>query len=205
MTSLYGSTAMPKQVFGEGALLDVFYKTMKANAPAAWELNEAFLAMWDPDAHMNSWVLPDNFHVHIKVMNQVKESVNFLNKPYDVFYNVNEPTAEGRSLGANSIHSVDGMIVRELTRRCDYDPILVDQIKWILDHANHLSSLSHTLTENDKMVRILWNHYTDTGYLSARILQHLNMDNVSYVDPEVVRSLIDSLPEKPFKVVSIHD
>ena len=100
MTSYYGSTAMPKRVFGEGKLLDVFYETMRRRSPAAWELNEAFLAMWDPEAFVNSWILPDNFHVHVKVMSQVRETVHFLNAPYDVYYNVNAPMTEGRSLGA---------------------------------------------------------------------------------------------------------
>src|SRR5690606_19590575 len=122
MTSLYGSTAVPKRVFGEGNLLDVFYFVMENIAPAAWVLNQAFLAIWDPGALSNDWVLPENFHVHIKVMDQVKERVHFLNQPFDVFYKVNRPMSDGRSLGANTIHSIDGMIVREITRRCDYDP-----------------------------------------------------------------------------------
>lgn len=204
MTSLYGSKAMPKQVFGEGRLLDVFYGTMRQMAPAAWELNEAFLAMWDPEADVNSWILPDNFHVHVKVMSQVKDTVHFLNQPFDVFYSVNAPIAEGRSLGANTIHSVDGMIVRELTRRCDYDPKRIVQVLQILDGVSVGTDAAKA--DDEKMVQILWDHYRDSGYLSARILDHLDGDNIVHVeDPSVVRALINSLPEKPFKVVSIHD
>jgi len=202
MTSLYGSTAMPKRVFGEGALLDTFYATMKKNAPAAWELNEAFLAMWDPTVTEHNWVLPDNFHVRIKVMNQKKETVHFLNQPFDVFYKVNEPVEEGRSLGANCIHSIDGMIVRELTRRCSYNPETVARLKMMLDVDWHGTNEE---TDDDKLVMALWDHYSATGYLSARIIEHLNPDNVGHVDPVVIWDLLDSLPEKPFKVVSIHD
>lgn len=100
MTSLYGSTAMPRQVFGEGELLRTFYDTMHRLAPGAWELNEAFLTMWDDNATENSWVLPDNFHANIKVMDQVRDTVHFLNQPFDVFYKVNKPVRQGRSLGA---------------------------------------------------------------------------------------------------------
>ena len=203
MTSLYGSKAMPKQVFGEGRLLDVFYDVMRRVAPAAWELNEAFLAMWDPEAHENSWVLPDNFHVHVKVMSQVRETVHFLNAPYDVFYNVNAPIQEGRSLGANCIHSIDGMIVRELTRRCDYDPKRIVQIRQMLEGVSVGDDAPKA--EDDEMVRILWDRYNESGYLSARILDHLNVNNIVHVEPKVIAALLDSLPEKPFKVVSIHD
>src|SRR5690606_33720476 len=83
MTSFYGSTAQPKNVFGEGELLQVFYDTMKENAPGAWEINETMLAIWDPTALENSWVLPDNFHVKVKIMGQVKENVHFLNEPFE--------------------------------------------------------------------------------------------------------------------------
>lgn len=203
MTSLYGSTAVPKQVFGEGSLLDVFYATMVDLAPAAWELNETFLQIWDDDALINSWVLPDNFHVHVKVMAQVKSTVHFLNEPFDVFYKVNAPISGGRSLGANTIHSLDGMIVREITRRCDHDPKKVAAIRAILDKGNtHGTSQTR---ERDAMVITLWRHFKDTGYLSARILDYLDKDNIGHVSPKVIGELLNSLPDKPFKVVSIHD
>ena len=50
MTSFYGSTAQPKNIFGEGQLLDIFTETMEEGAPYAWELNQACLAIWNPDA-----------------------------------------------------------------------------------------------------------------------------------------------------------
>jgi hypothetical protein len=203
MTSLYGSTAVPRQVFGEGALLKTFYDTMHTLAPAAWELNEAFLAMWDNDAYENSWVLPDNFHVNIKVMNQVRETVHFQNQPFDVFYKINAPVKEGRSLGANTIHSIDGMIVREMTRRCDYKPEVVAKLRRIIDKGN--VSATSLVTKDDEMVVTLWQNFKKSGYLSARILDHVNLDNIGHIRTQDLTDLLDSLPNKPFKVISIHD
>lgn len=203
MTSLYGSTAIPRKVFGEGQLLKTFYDTMHALAPAAWELNEAFLAMWDNDAYENSWTLPDGFHIEIKVMNQVRETVHFQNQPFDVFYKINYPVKEGRSLGANTIHSIDGMIVREMTRRCDYKPKVVAAIRGIIDKGN--LSGTNFMTKDDKMVVALWQNFKKTGYLSARILDHINLDNIGHIRTKDLVTLLDSLPNKPFKVVSIHD
>jgi hypothetical protein len=202
MTSLYGSKAVPKRVFGEGILLDIFYQTMIDLAPAAWELNETFLAIWDPEATENSWVLPDNFHVNVKVMARVRETVHFLNEPFDVFYNVNAPISGGRSLGANTIHSLDGLIVREMTRRCDYDPNKVAAIRGIIEQGKRGT---RNQTENDQMVLILWEHFKLSGYLSARILDYLEADNIGHVSAKEILKLLDSLPDKPFKVVSIHD
>lgn len=203
MTSLYGSVAVPKEVFGEGAQLKIFYEVMSEVAPAAWELNEAFLNMWNPEALSHDWVLPDNFHVHIKVMANVKETVQFMNEPYDTYYMVNQPTEEGRSLGANCIHSIDGMIVREITRRCSYSVDKVLEIAGFLDAV--IVGKHHQKDEDSKMVSRLWKHYEECGYLSARILDHLQAHNVDLVDRKVIWELIESLPEKPFTVIAVHD
>ena len=203
MTAFYNSVAVPKQIFGEGKLLQIFFETLATRCPAAWELNEAYLDIWNPEALRHSWVLPDNFHVHVKVMDQVKETVHFLNEPFDVFKKVNQPTEEGRSLGANTTHSLDGMIVREMIRRCSYNPKKVAKVTDVLNaEAMHEHPIK---TEDDEMVQILWDHYGKSGYLSARILDHITADNVWLVDPIVVLRLIDSLPKKPFDLICVHD
>lgn len=201
MTALYGSTAVPKRVFGEGHVLEVFFRTMMEQAPGAWELNEAFLALWDPEATSNDWVMPDNFHVHVKVMDMVKTRIHFLNQPFDVFHKANQPVESGRSLGANMIHSVDGMVVREITRRCDHDVNQVEEVKAALK-AGLDPDFKHPKAA---MLRTLWEHYQQSGYLSARVLDYLTPKTAGLVDEAVIMELLDSLPEKPFKVVSIHD
>lgn len=55
------------------------------------------------------------------------------------------------------------------------------------------------------MVVTLWHHYMETGFLSARILDHLNEDNLGLVDQVEIRKLLKSLPAKPFQVLTIHD
>jgi hypothetical protein len=208
MTALYGSKAVPKKVFGEGNLLTVFYDTMSTLAPAAWELNEAMVTMWDSTTSCHSWVLPDNFHVHVKVMSQRAETVHFLEEPFEVYHHVNAPMDEGRSLGANTIHSVDGMVVREMTRRCDYDR---DRIDMVRDLCQDIVDGRYTPLQADEespdfqMCEILWDHYLQTGYLSARILDHVSLNTVRAVDAQVILELIESMPVKPFKVISIHD
>lgn len=204
MTSFYGSTAQPKNVFGEGLLLDIFYETMKEQAPGAWELNETMLALWNPEAYSNDWILPDNFHVHVKVMNTKKENVHFLNKPYEVSYTVNEPMEGGRSLGANMTHSVDGMIVREMTRRCMYDPKKIMYTLMVIEGKTKLYDAT-TRVQDHEMVELLWNHYQKSGFLSARILEHINPINMFLVDRVEIFDLINSLPKKPFNLISIHD
>jgi hypothetical protein len=205
MTSLYGSKAVPKEVFGKGELYQIFINTMKTTAPAAWELNEEFVAMWDPDALSNDWTLPDNFHVHVKVMGLVEENVLFLNQPFSVARRVNMPMESGRSLGANMVHSIDGFIVREMGRRCNYDPDWIYLVRKLLNDEMTLRFDPEESQEAHRMVGILWKHYEDSGYLSARILEYLDSDTLCLVNPQPIRELIDSLPAKPFNIIMIHD
>jgi hypothetical protein len=55
------------------------------------------------------------------------------------------------------------------------------------------------------MLMNLWNHYKASGYLSARILDYITAQNVDMIDRTPVIDLIESMPKRPFKVVSIHD
>lgn len=202
MTALYGSEATPKEVFGEGAQLMIFYDVMLEMAPGAWELNQYFLDIWDPTVLEHNWVMPDNFHVKVKVMNSEQETVHFLNDKYDTFYKKNAPKEKGRSLGANFTHSVDGMIVREITGRCMYDPQRVKDIRSMIA-ADRGSMIDDSA--DGKMVDTLWGHYMTTGFLSVRILKYLNWVNIDSVDRNVILDLINSLPKKPFQVVAVHD
>lgn len=202
MTALYGSTAVPKRVFGSGSLLATFISVMSEAAPAVWELNEAMLTCWDSTATSYNWVIPDNYHVNIKVIDRVEENVNFLNEPFVIHRKVNRPIAQGRSLGANTVHSLDGMVVREMARRCSYSPAKVAKVKEIA-----LSDFIPYVIEDEKtdMVRTLWAHYEATGYLSARILDYIEDYNIDLIEVDVLMELINSLPNKPFQIMAIHD
>ena len=204
MHSVYGSEASPKRVFGEGILLDVFKHTMSEMCPIVWELNKVFLDIWDSTVSSHDWVMPDNFHVHVKVMNKRKETVHFLNAPYEVFTKVNEPVKKGRSLGANTTHSIDAMVVREMTRRCDYNPETIKEVRrMVFTHFDVPMEVDENASS--LLVQQLWKNYEDSGYLSARILDYLNYDNFGLVDRSVILELIESLPPKPFKILAIHD
>lgn len=203
MTAFYGSEATPKKVFGEGELLAIFNETMEEGAPYAWELNQACLAIWDPEATSYDWVMPNNFHVHIKVMNQVTETVHFLDKPYDVHYTVQMAIEKGRSLCANMTHSVDGMVVSEMKSRCGFNEVKIRFLHMLCKSGDkgHKSTHRH----EDAMVQTLWGHYKDCGFLSVRILDYLDNDNIDLVDRKVIGELIRTLPAKPFEIISVHD
>lgn len=207
MTSLYNSEAIPKQVFGNGPLLTKFHETMEEECPAVWELNKFYKEMWDSTRATYSWVLPDNFHVHVKVVDHVSETVLFNGQHFDVVTKVHAPTAEGRSLSANTTHSIDGMIVREITRRCNYNQKRVDHVADLMLHPDMWNCPTELPTDEDtQLLLTLLERHDASGYLSARILDCIHYDNAHLVPcRELVIELIKSLPKKPFEVFSIHD
>ena len=202
MTAFYGSTARPKQVFGEGELLNIFYQTLESHAPGAWEINKTMLSIWDSKTLMHEWILPDNFHVKVKVMGQNKETVHFLNEPFEVIQEINRPVKDGRSLGANLVHSLDGMIVREMQNRCNYDQAHIYELERLI-HVRASGRSKHR--PKDALVQTLWSHYNESGFLSSRILQYLDIDNLGLVNLGVIAEMINDLPPKSFEVISIHD
>lgn len=105
MTSLYGSTAVPKKYFGTGDMLKAFYDTLEQEIPGAWSLNIGLKNLWQPNALSHDWVLPDNFHVHVKEMNMKRVNAHFLGQPTPIQVKVNQGAKEGLSLCPNVTHS----------------------------------------------------------------------------------------------------
>jgi len=213
MTALYSSTAVPKQVFGEGELLNHFHDTMTREAPGIWELNLAMNMLWQPDALKHEWTLPDNFHVKAKINDMETTQISFLERKYDVTTAVNRPMKEGRSLGANITHSVDGMIVREIGRRCNFQTslsrlelisVLEENLKQTKAFVNS-SGRKGFESLNEKMVKQLSQHYSESGFLSARIFDYIDAHSIVYAPQSALYDLFESLPARTFPVLMVHD
>ena len=199
MTSLYGSTATPEAVFGDH--IELFYSTMETMAPGAWDLNQGLQDLWEMfTASDYAWVLPDNFHAYIETKKSEHIPFTFLNTPYKMVKKIDGRPDFHKGLGPNMIHSVDGFIVREMFRRCSYDFRVIQRVKDLL-----AIQATGTSGKSEEMVLILWDHYKKTGFLSTRIFDYLFHDTIGLVDHQVIQDLINTLPAKPFQMVSVHD
>jgi len=199
MQSLYGSIAKPRDTFnGE---LDYYYKTMETMAPGAWDLNLGLQELWDEvDGSMYEWILPDNFHACIETEENELLDFKFLDEDYQVKVKVNSRPKFHKGLGPNLIHSIDGMVVREMLRRCMFKHTTIKRVQIALGSKNQ-----GTKGKSAPMVIKLWNHYLHSGFLSVRILDYLYEDTIGLVDKGEIYELINSLPFAPFDVVTIHD
>lgn len=214
MTCGYGSTLVPKEVFGEGALLETFYQAASTIAPAAFELMQDLLNTWQPNALMHSWVMPDNFHVNIKVM-QSKETrieVDELNHTtFTTYVKVNQGSKQGLANVANIIHSIDGYLLRTLIRRASFNENKVKQA--LLEIQSELAArMSGAPTHEAEMTDDLQNMLTIYDYskmLDISIIDHIDYNNVALlphsllVKLELTLTKMVELGSSP--VLTVHD
>lgn len=204
MTSLYGSKAEPRKVFGEGTKeLEQFYVTMPIELPGAWALNEDLINLWQPDAYKHCFTLADGFDVVLKVMSKVEESIYLMGVEHVVTRHVNQPKEGEVSLAANIVHSIDGMVVREMQRRCTYDR------KKVQDVLNISTAGFSTSRKKDAELLRMIKLFKQSQFMSARIFGYLDADNaghLSQAERDELRVLAGGMmSHSPFEILTIHD
>lgn len=202
MTAMYGSKKVPKDIFGEDTPeLAAFYQVVDELLPGVNLLNKALIGLWQDDAFTHEWTLPDGFDVKIKVIVEVEYEVMFNEKPHLIRLKQNLPKKGGIALGANIIHSIDGMIVREMNRRCNFNP----------DHIERLFKMtvggtSTTRPKDAQLIRLLLLSEA-SGFFSAAMLDCIDAQNFGLLDPDHVRALkmLMLSMQTSFPLVAIHD
>lgn len=99
---------------------------------------------------------------------------------------------------------IDGLINRELIGRCQYDVTRLYRLATLIEEGG-FSDRGLPPSESTGTVIALWSHFCRTGFLSVRILDHLDETNLHLVDGGAIMALLDSLPTKAFQVLSVHD
>ena len=200
MTSLYGSQSTPEELFGE--YVEDFYKLMERECPLIWQVNMFLTDNWNGTVDRYGWVMPDNFHVDIKVHNQREINFKFCGSDFTSTVQVNAPNQYGRAYSANVTHSTDSLIVREITALAMHNPKQIAKIKALLD-GKYVNEAIHE--EDNELVEILANRAKATNFLSARVLDQLNSENIKLVNEQDLRDLLTLVPAKPFECLWVHD
>ena len=207
MPFYYGSVARPKEAFGEGEELQAFYKAQELVAPGAAKIMNTMLDCWQPFAEEYSWIMPDGFEVKIKVTQQYenKIEVDELDKHPTFMYQYNEieGKAEGRAVPANVVQAADGMICREMNRRCNYNKDALTKVRKILIRRTTQRHLNGV--EPDSIQKLWIKH----RFLSLVDVEDLTWDNIKSFDftyTDGLIKLIDrSLARPSFPIVFVHD
>lgn len=218
MTALYGSQKEPKNIFGEDTPeLDAFYGGLSEIAPLAVELLGDLRMAWQAFALQHQWVLPDNFHAIVKVMQKIEgERVEVDELDHSTFtydYYVNAGTKADLKLVANVTHSFDAYLLRSMDRRCNYDAMTVASAMRILDNEWSARLYKKTTEQNLEDVtepaHVYMQRWDACRVPDVVILPHLTIDNVRYMADEHIEQLsniINTMVAWPsFEIVTVHD
>lgn len=210
MTSMYGSRKAPIDLFGEGTpALKAFYQMLDVVAPGAHMLKNDLINLWQPYALQHKWEMPDGFTCIVKVMDTKEESfeVNELKSSFTHRYKVNQGTEKGLSLAANVIHSVDALMVREINRRANYDPVQLERVYAILSDSS-CEEGDDTCEVSEEFIRLLVLTQKHS-YVSPVLLDHVTKENAHIIPLWIKQQLLSIIKQmarhKPFAVISIHD
>lgn len=209
MTAMYNSKAVPKRVFGEDTPeLAMFYETSYEMLPGVVLLNQILTALWQPYKDSHDWVMPDGFEVKVKVMVDMEDQIEVLGEKFDIPYKIQAPMEKGISLSANITHSVDGFVVREMGRRCNYNQDQYDSVLHMLlsDAEGNTFGIGSGRGKDRALGRQLWLNQK-TGFFSAVILEHLDGENFGMLNTEDKTKLMDLLGTmgRSFEMVAVHD
>lgn len=201
MTYLYGSKAVPEEVFG-AALLPYFYDAMNIRAKGAMELLGLLHGSWNSDALAHSWTLPDGHTAYIPVMQKVEKRIAIKELSYNpvVTMQVNESKDKGISNIANVVHSIDAYVLRTMIRRCNYSKPLVEQFMDM--------SKSVIYTEVNKSLKGV-QAYLNTQMADISVLDTIDHKTIKHYPEaqiQALRAICEQLLQhKPFEVIVIHD
>ena len=135
----------------QDGLYDVFVQGVERVVPGFFAIMQFVNELWNPEAELITWTLPDEFVVQLKPTT----SDWFSFKPFGQF----EVTAkvggvekekETLMLWVSIIHSIDAYVAREVIRRSDFDVITIHDA--FRCHPNNADTMKHTY--NDIMVEI---------------------------------------------------
>lgn len=215
MTTMYGSKATPKSIFGEDTPeLDAFYQAIQRVAPGAWELLQDLLASWQPYALQHAWKLPDGFDAVVKVMEKQELRIEVDELDHATFsyeYYENQGSKKGLSNAANVVHSVDAYILRSMHRRCNYDRTMVEQAALIIEMEMTERSMGTVREVSVPAGKAGYyvEQYTRSMVADVVILPYLDDVNVQGLSKEHIESLSrivqGMLQYRPFELVTIHD
>lgn len=212
MTSTYGSKKVPQEVFGEGEVLEGFYKATEKVAEGAFNLLDDLMETWKPFALAHEWTLPDGHYVNVKVMEKVEKrlEIDELNHyQMTAQFSVNQGKKRGVSNVANVVHSLDAYLLRCMVRRCNYNQDQVERVSNLITIELMQRNGGKEATTPFGVVAELYDLYLKTNMLDVVMINHIDEDTVQMLPSDYLRKLnqlLDRMQDhKPFQIESVHD
>jgi hypothetical protein len=202
-----GSKKYPKLAFGEDTPeLAAFYEANGMVAPGAAVLMPIMLNAWQPFALEYAWHVSDGFEVRVKVtkMDDTKIKVDELDHTIFTYrHEVNEGTEAGRSLPANVIQSIYGLVIREMNRRCNYDQTQLSRVQRLL--KKRADQRMRNCVQLDSIQKI----WKMQNFVSLVDVEDLTWEEIKFFDfdyTDLLLALVSRNLSRPsFPIIMVHD
>lgn len=208
MTSLYGSQAKPKEIFGEDSpQLKAFYEACFTKAPGAFQTLTVLKKAWQSMALSHYWKMPDGFDCALRVVEseETRIEIDELNHhKFTTSYKQNVGTKTGISLPANVTHSTDAYLLRTLLRRCSYNPKAMNKALGLLK-----DNLEAPVVNNCDQVASMMALAKSTRIVDTSWFDLITADNVTSIPKAMKMALIQQgeriVANPSFPVLTVHD
>lgn len=159
---------------------------------------QLLLQHWNPYTLRHIWTLPDYHTAHVRVMQVVDARIEVDELNHTTFTHrieINQGIEKGLSIPANVTHSIDGMVVREMHRRCNYNSAKLAMVLAMLD--NYLGDGT-----NYKVKSL-------TQFVSLAAVERILKGDMYTYDVDYLQRLRKLIKEvmvyRAFPIVTIHD
>ena len=202
MPFYYFSDSLPKKVFGKNTKeLNAFYQSLETLTSGAFTIRNVLFSLRDPTTSKYEFTLPDGFNAKVMVKNKILYEITceeLNNEVIEIISTQNIPNKHCRALGAGVTHGIDGFMVRELSRRCNYNKSLLTLILNDIKRELLVRNIDETMT-----------NYSIDQFLSTIHISTLTIKTLKYIsDTQLLRCkdhLTKILQYPSFEIISIHD
>lgn len=205
---VYASEREPKKVFKKE--YPRFLKSYKNTVKKAQEASDFMVSAWNPFVTEHTWTMPDGAHIRVPVLVQQKKTLPLGKHTFEFIYEelgtVKRGSQGTKSLSANTTHSYDAYMLRELNRRANYDPEHIKRCLRRLETRD--TACCRSSSDNDRLLE-LEGLFFSFNQVSAVAFEYIDEANAGWITPEYTTALValakSMLSRKPFEVSNIHD
>jgi len=205
---MYASTVSPKRIFAES--YPNFLRAYGETVPRAQILSDLLVDAWDSNATEHVVTAPDGFVAVMPVIVQKHKIIPFKDHSYKYVYSAKGTKPKGKAKGtkalsANTTHTYDAYILRELNRRCNYSYVQVTAALNALENpklgkANQCKAVK--LKELQKLSE-------EFNQVSVVALEYIDINTAGCVSENYRNQLIEILEQMllsdSFEIKNVHD
>lgn len=212
MVKAYGSRKRPLQLVGEAGI-PYFNQAMQNVCNGAYQLGEILTSTWNSNQSYHAWINADGHTSYIPVTVDTPYTFTVLGMDIPIKIKEQQATQNGLSNAANAIHAVDGMLVREMVRRCNYEPTKIINIIHWLNQANTVNQDTGSV-DVEQLRRMgqlgkLIHLFNETNFLTVRICDYIySITDVLQMSfhhrNQLLKVLSKMIQYNPFNIVVVH-